>query len=117
MADDLEYHLNDPEDEIQLSKRRCSKILIIIITISSIVVFLAIFLPIYFFVIKKEDKDHKNYYFYNVKTAENGKIKNTFRKGESNYIPSLESLNDGKDYDENERDNFDICIPYNLSLL
>ena len=119
--DDLEYHLDDPKsDDYQLPKRKCSKKLIIIITISSIVVILAIFLAIYFFVIKKDDKDNKNNnnppkFFYNVKTAENGKIKNTFREGEANYIASLGNFNDGNDYEENERDNFDLCIPYSIS--
>ena len=38
-------------------------------------------------------------------------IKNSFKKGGENYIPEIGNLNNGNDYKENERDNFDLCIP------
>ena len=41
-------------------------------------------------------------------------IKNLFKEGGENYIPEIGNLNNGSDYKENERDNFDLCIHKNV---
>lgn len=41
-----------------------------------------------------------------------GKIKNTFKKGEINYDEDIGNINDGKDYDKSEKNIYDLYIPY-----
>ena len=57
----------------------------------------------------------KNEIYVNISTSENKQIRNSFKKDAENYNKIIGNINDGNDYDENERDNFDICIPYNAT--
>ncbi len=57
----------------------------------------------------------KNEIYVNISTSENKQIRNSFKKDAENYNKNIGNINDGNDYDENERDNFDICIPYNVT--
>ena len=47
----------------------------------------------------------------NLPYDENGKIINSFKKQGDNYIENLEKINNGSDYDKNERNYFDLYIP------
>ena len=38
-------------------------------------------------------------------------MRNSFKEGGENYNPILGNINNGNDYKESERDNFDLCIP------
>lgn len=86
----------------------------------------AIFLIVYFLVIKEkeeekeengnpnqnENEEKKEYHIYfDIQTAKNGKILNTFKVGAINYNATLGDQNWGEDYDANNRNNFDLCIP------
>ena len=62
----------------------------------------------------KETKYQELYIYTNISTSENKTIRNSFKEGEENYIPELGDINNGSDYEENERDNFDLCIPKSL---
>ena len=121
MKEDLEYRLEDPEVETPSLEKQNSKKKIIIIIIISIIVLISIGLII-FFVLRKKGKEDKTeeeqgekigeFYFYaNISTSDKGHIRNSFKKGSENYIEEIGDLNNGKDYEENERDNFDLCIP------
>ena len=123
--EDFDYELNEPdEEELKLPKKSCLKenrltiILIAIIIILSLVIITLIIL--YFKVLKKkeEDKTEKKeeifYVFTDIKTSENNTIKNSFGTEGINYIKDLGNINDGKDYEANDRDNFDLCIPYSV---
>ena len=124
--EDPEYKLNEvDEDEIKLPKINSSKekrltiILVIIIIFLSLVIIAGIVL--YFTVLKKDDKENKEdiesiegelfYVLSDVKTSENNQIKNTFGVDGVHYIKDIGNINDGKNYDANDRDNFDLCIP------
>ena len=124
MKDDLEYHLDDPGDNIEIEKAHSKNKKIIIVLITIIIILLLIIvigIALYFTLGKKEKNEEKNSnqeqdypevsIFINISTSENNIIKNSFKKGGENYIPEIGNLNNGKDYKENERDNFDLCIP------
>ena len=49
---------------------------------------------------------------YNISYSSQGKIKNTFKENEENYNETIGNLNNGNDYDENERNNYNLFIPY-----
>ena len=44
--------------------------------------------------------------------SSNGKIINTFKENGTNYNESIGNINNGSDYDENERNIYDLYIPY-----
>ena len=47
--------------------------------------------------------------------TENKTIINSFKSNGENDNPILGNMNNGKDYEENNRTNFDICIPNNIT--
>lgn len=117
MDDDLDYNINEPETlNLKSSKEKCSKKLIIIINVIISLVIITALVLIYFFVLKnsgdekKESKEKKYYYFLNVSTAVNGKIPNSFKENGSNYNDSIGNLNNGEDFEPNDRNNFDFCF-------
>ena len=59
----------------------------------------------------KEQDFPEVYLYINISTSENNMLKNSSKKGGENYKPEIGNLNNGNDYKENERDNFDLCIP------
>ena len=98
-------------------KEKKKKIIIAIIISAIIIIGLIIFLVLFF--IKKDDDDDEintDYYLYeNLITAINKTIINSFKKGGENYNEILGDINDGNDYEESERNNFDLCIPYHIN--
>lgn len=117
MDDDLDYHLDEDEPKNSLAqKKKCSKTMFIIRLVIAIIVIIAIFFLVYFFLVyKSKDYEEDYYIFYNLTTSENGKIINSFKKGEINYNENIGDINNGEDYDENERNNVDLCIPKNIT--
>ena len=129
MEDDFEYKLNDPGDSIEKEKTNSKNKKIIIALISIIIILILIIIIgiiLYFTSGKKKENGEKEkdyvqeqdfleaYVYANISTSENNMIRNSFKKGGENYIPEIGNLNNGNDYKENERDNFDLCIPKNL---
>ena len=130
MKDDLEYHLDDPGDNIEIEKansknKKVKNVLISIAIIEFIIIVIGIIL---FLTLGKKDSNKEKdsykeqdsnkeqdfpevYLYINISTSENNMIKNSFKKGGENYKPEIGNLNNGNDYKENERDNFDLCIP------
>ena len=117
MENDYEYRLNDPGEttlaEKEIKKRQKEKIIFIsiIVVLSLICLF---FIILYFKKVKNNGNKEMNPHFYiylNISTSENKLIRNSFLNGRENYIEELGDLNNGKDYEETERDNFDLCIP------
>ena len=126
MKNNYEYRLEDPQDDNEIDsallvkKPSNNKKKILIITII-ICIFIIIGL-ILFFILKKKygNKDkgeiiYDYYFFKNISTAENKKIRNSFKVGGENYNKILGNINNGNDYEESDRDNFDLCIPYNIT--
>jgi len=52
----------------------------------------------------------------NIEYAKNGKIENSFKKDGANYKDELGEINDGKDYEKNERNIYDLYIPYSTEF-
>lgn len=51
----------------------------------------------------------------NISYSENNKIKNSFGKGGSNYNEDLGEINNNQDYISNERNDYDLYIPYSAT--
>ena len=122
MEDDKEYRLNEiNEDEIKLPEKAPSKgknkltIILAIITVFLVLVIITMII-VYFLVLKKDDDltDGTFLIYPEIQTSENNKIKNTFGTGGDHYIKDIGNINDGKDYEANDRDNFELCIPSNV---
>ena len=122
MEDDKEYRLNEiNEDEIKLPEKAPSKgknkltIILAIITVFLVLVIITMII-VYFLVLKKDDDltDRTFLIYPEIQTSENNKIKNTFGTGGDHYIKDIGNINDGKDYEANDRDNFELCIPSNV---
>ncbi len=99
-----------------LDKKPSKKKLIIIIStiISAIFLIDLIILMVYFVTNKKKEEGPYEIYL-NIPTSENKIIRNSFKKGCENYNETLGNINEGKDYNETDRDNFDICIPKDVN--
>ena len=52
----------------------------------------------------------------NISYSKNDKIENTFKKGGKNYDPEIGNINNGKNYEKNERNVYDLYIPYSALL-
>ena len=126
---ELEYRLEEMNENEKITKGLSfNKMLIIIFILIISVIIIAFIITVVLISKHKDDdkennndksKDNYNHTFniyYNIKTSENKMIRNSFKDGGENYIPEWGNLNNGKDYEENERDNFDLCIPYEASL-
>lgn len=131
MKNNLECHLEDPNSNELLEKEiiRLRKLRIILFfIILFLVIIIIVFIILYFTKGKKEDskdshskedspnepdEEYPEYSLYcNITTAENKTIKNSFKKDGENYIEEFGNVNNGKDYEETDRDNFDLSIPY-----
>ena len=120
--EEFDYKLGEPDEkELKLPQKSCleGKKLTITLLIITIVLTLVIItgIIVYFIVLKKneEGKKEENYYiFKDIKTSEYKKIRNSFGTNGINYIKDLGNINDGKDYEANDRDNFALCIPYSI---
>ena len=49
--------------------------------------------------------------YSNLTYDDNGKIENTFKKNGDNYNESMGEINNGKDYEKNDRNIYDLYIP------
>ena len=135
MNNDLDYHLDDPGEifsEKESSKRR--KLIIILVSIIILLSLIIIIGIILSFTLgkkeqdkeedKKEDREHDkekdeeipeySIIYLNISTSENHLIRNSFKKDGENYNPKIGDINNYLDYNETDRDNFDICIPENI---
>ena len=111
MDDDLAHQLdgiktNDFEEIKTPSKKR----LIIIIIVIIVVVLVGVGLLLYFLVFKKKN-NAETLIKRDIPTDVNGKIPNSFKEGGVNYNKNIYDINKGEDYDKNDRNNFDYCIP------
>ena len=121
--------LNDQRDSNARENNTISrKIKIYFALLIVIIILLIIALLIVIFVIKRKEKiikiepdDNKdqpidwNIYetiISNISYSKNGKIINTFKENGTNYNESIGNINNGNDYDENERNIYDLYIPY-----
>ena len=52
----------------------------------------------------------------NISYSKNDKIENTFKKGGKNYDPEIGDINNGENYEKNERNVYDLYIPYSAFL-
>ena len=112
MDDDLAHQLdglktNDFEEIKKPSKKR----LIIIIIVVIVVVLVGVGLLLYFLVFKKKKNNEETLIKRDVPTDVNGKIPNSFKFGGVNFNETIGNLNGGEDFDKNDRNNFDYCIP------
>lgn len=78
------------------------------------IIVLGILIFIICFFTRKDEKIIKYYIYSNLPTAINKKIRNSFKEGAENYNGIIGNINDGYDYDETERDNYDLCIPNHI---
>ena len=128
MEEDAEYRLDEVnEEEINMPPKGSPKRNKLIISLVIIIIFLVLAIIagilVYFLILKKDDKDggkekedtQEIFFIYpEIQTSENNKIKNTFGKDGIHYIKEIGNINNGKDYEANDRDNFDLCIPENV---
>ena len=126
MKDDLDYNINETDEPI-LSEKEVLKRKKITIILSSIIGILTIIIivGIVLYFTGKNDKNNTNNNnnhkeeeiipqyttFMSISTAENKLIRNSFIKGRENYNSEIEDIVGVKDYEETDRDNFDLCIP------
>lgn len=108
MDDPLDYRLNDiDEKDLKLEKKQSKKkLLIVLIIIISIIILAGVGVILYFFIFKGKPFIKKD-----VPIDVNGKIPNSFKRGGANYNDIIGNLNGGQDFDINERNYFDYCIP------
>ena len=121
--------LNDQRDSNASRNKTISRKIKIYFTILILLIILLIIaLIIVIFFIKRKEKiieikpdDNKeksidwNMFgtiFSNLSYSQNGKIINSFKENSTNYNESIGNVNNGKDYDENERNIYDLYIPY-----
>ena len=129
--DDMEYNLN--EDIFQKDTKWPKKAKTLIIILASICFALAAALIVMIILNAKGSSNNSNpepkrnesnngsqiidlFNFFGVKYPnltydDNGKIENTFKKGGDNYNESMGEINDGKDYEKNDRNIYDLYIP------
>ena len=121
MHEDPEYSLEEPVNNVLLEKeiKKRKKLTIIF---SLIIIFLIIVIIIVIILYFKKDnnpekdsgthKESSEYsIYYDIKTSENKTIKNSFGRGGENYKEGFGEVNNGSNYNETDRDNFDLCIP------
>ena len=122
----LEFQLNDPDpDSKVIEKYSNSTKIIIFILIIALIILLAGFITILILYLKEKDndeddkpKENKNIseneiIIYNLSYATDKIIRNSFKEGEINYNETIGNINNGHDYNQTERDIYDLYIPYN----
>ena len=117
-ADDIDIKANNP---VSLKLKIFLGILIaliIILIITIIIIAVRKKKEIVEKIIEKEVKSEEiDWNFYgtimnNIAYSQQGIINNTFKLDGENYNESIGNLNNGNDYDENERNIYDLYIPY-----
>ena len=131
---DLDYHLNDPEEikQMILNNNR-KKTIITWISIVLFVMLIGVIITFVIIFIIKDDKKNVNEEKKNANKNENNtnikfnftsqfnitygedKIENTFKLNGANYNKKLEKINNDEDYTRNSNRNiYDLFIPNNL---
>ena len=99
------------------------KIIIAIILIPVLILILIIIIWLYIYKKRNKERNQKAGYneewndlygekITNISYAKDNKIKNTFKVNCENYIEIIGNLNDGRDYLKNERNYYNLFIPY-----
>ena len=101
--------------DIKLPNIRTRKTKIILISSALIVIFLIVLIIVIVVVKSKKKSSNTNNSQYqkieHLSYDVNGKIENSFKKGGSNYNEAIGNINDGKDYEKNDRNTYDLYIP------
>ena len=133
---DSNLNFDDLEKEIKQKDIKCpktSKILFILLIGICLVLASALITFIFLYTKKLSDNSKKSqepsknqvnneieyidlYNFFGIKYLnltydENGKIENSFKKNGDNYNESMGEINNGKDYEKNDRNIYDLYIP------
>ena len=103
------------DDKWSLKKKICVGILIFIAVAILIVI-------LHIIIFSKKYKENAGYYepwndlygnrTINIPYFKNDKIKNTFKKNGKNYKEEIGDINKGNDYQKNERNYYNLFIPY-----
>lgn len=151
--DDLEYHLEDPEEKT-LNDKKCSPVIKVLFTILIILTILLSGVAAYLIYRYKDHKDfnddkksekeksnkeknmplepdihdskiinfelnqgYPNWETFGIKISnlsyvKEDKIDNSFKEDGKNYIKEIGNINNGNDYKKNERNIYDLYIPY-----
>lgn len=121
----LEIQLDDPDPDSKVIEKYSNRLKIIIfILMIAIIILLAGLITILILYLKEKDdddkpKENKNISeneiikLYNLSYATDKIIKNSFKEGEINYNETIGNINDGLDYNQTERNIYDLYIPYN----
>ena len=112
MRESSDFHIDDNIEETPLLNKKPTKerkrLILIISTIVGAIILIGLILLVVYLVINSNPYE----IYLNIPTSnENKKIINSFKKGGENYNETLGNINNGNDYSETDRDNFDICIP------
>ena len=102
------------------NKKLICKILIILIVLILLILLIIFLLYLRKYTIMKEKIGYKESWndlygnrTINIPYFKNDKINNTFKKGGANYNnETIGEINNGKDYTKNERNYYDLYIPY-----
>ena len=112
--DSLEYQLNEPgdiEEEDNIKKRSSSS------SSKNLKIALIVFITFLILYETKDNKQNNNdsnviYKTYEISfPSSSSTIKNTFKEGGENYISELPSINDGNDYQRNDKNVYYLYIP------
>ena len=123
----LEFQLNDPDPDSKAIEKYSnhSKIIIFILIISLIILFAGFIIILILYLKEKDDdegdkpEENKNIseneiiILYNLSYATDKIIRNSFKEGEINYNETIGNINNGLDYNQTERNIYDLYIPYN----
>ena len=111
MRESSDFHIDDNIEETPLLNRKKTKnkkrLILIISTIVGALILIGLIILVVYLVINSNPYE----IYLNIPTSENKKIRNSFKEGCENYNETLGNINNGNDYSETNRDNFDICIP------
>lgn len=139
--DDLEYHLSDPQDIPNLYSKWSKVMKIVLIILISIIILLIGCSILLIFLYKHEKNKYEDERDKNKNSKKNEKqeqeqkqevneetlegksifknkyyakdsIKNTFKEGGDNYKSEIGNINGGKDYKVNERNIYDLYVPF-----
>jgi len=122
----LEFQLNDPDPDSKAIEKYSnhSKIIIFILIISLIILFAGFIIILILYLKEKDDdegdkpEENKNIseneiiILYNLSYATDKIIRNSFKEGEINYNETIGNINNGLDYNQTERNIYDLYIPY-----
>lgn len=116
MKDDLEYHLEDPEDTVEYNNKFCTKkkiIISFIILLTLIIIAIVILIVFRNKIFKKEEeKEEELKQYINITYVDdNNLIENSFKEGGDNYNKDFGNINNGKDYNKSEFNTYNLYIP------